>query len=148
MKTDIHNHAVPEPVVQFFERESAFGLTVTGERHLSGGPEGEYELEPAFYDADAVTFDDSGAYSNVVTLAGELRPASLVVDSSSNYTFQGTGGILGAASLTKSGAGTLTMLNTNNYSGVTRVNEGVLQIGNTGAKLWSWIWRSSGLDSA
>jgi aminocarboxymuconate-semialdehyde decarboxylase len=53
MKTDIHNHAVPESVVAFFERESAFGLTVAGERHLSGGPEGEYELQPAFYDADA-----------------------------------------------------------------------------------------------
>jgi aminocarboxymuconate-semialdehyde decarboxylase len=57
MKTDIHNHAVPESVVQFFERESAFGLTVTGERHLSGGPEGEYTLEPAFYDADAKVAD-------------------------------------------------------------------------------------------
>jgi aminocarboxymuconate-semialdehyde decarboxylase len=53
MKTDIHNHAVPEAVVKFFEREPAFGLTVTGERHVSGGPEGEYELQPAFYDADA-----------------------------------------------------------------------------------------------
>jgi aminocarboxymuconate-semialdehyde decarboxylase len=53
VKTDIHNHAVPERVVEFFERESAFGLTVTGERHLSGGPEGEYELQPAFYDPDA-----------------------------------------------------------------------------------------------
>jgi aminocarboxymuconate-semialdehyde decarboxylase len=51
LKSDIHNHAVPESVVAFFERESAFGLTVTGDRHLSGGPEGEYELEPAFYDA-------------------------------------------------------------------------------------------------
>ena len=53
MKTDIHNHAVPERVVEFFEREPAFGLTVSGDRHLSGGPEGEYELEPAFYDAES-----------------------------------------------------------------------------------------------
>jgi aminocarboxymuconate-semialdehyde decarboxylase len=53
MKTDIHNHAVPESVIEFFERESAFGLEVTGERSLSGGPEGEYELQPEFYDADA-----------------------------------------------------------------------------------------------
>ena len=58
MKTDIHNHAVPESVVEFFEREGdAFGLTVSGDRHLSGGPEGEYTLEPAFYDADAKVAD-------------------------------------------------------------------------------------------
>ena len=58
MKTDIHNHAVPESVVEFFEREGdAFGLTVSGDRHLSGGPEGEYTLEPAFYDADAKVED-------------------------------------------------------------------------------------------
>jgi aminocarboxymuconate-semialdehyde decarboxylase len=53
VKADVHNHAVPEAVVQFFERERAFGLEVTGDRHLSGGPEGEYTLEPAFYDPDA-----------------------------------------------------------------------------------------------
>ncbi len=53
MKTDVHNHAVPEAVMEFFAQEPAFGLKVTGDRHLSGGPEGEYELEPAFYDADA-----------------------------------------------------------------------------------------------
>jgi len=53
LKTDIHNHAVPERVVEFFEREPAFGLTVTGDRHLSGGPEGEYTLEPAFSDANS-----------------------------------------------------------------------------------------------
>lgn len=53
MKTDVHNHAVPESVVEFLAREPAFGIRVTGERHLSGGPEGEYELQPAFFDADA-----------------------------------------------------------------------------------------------
>ncbi|MGH9102056.1 MAG: amidohydrolase family protein, partial [Acidimicrobiales bacterium] len=30
-----------------------YGIAVTGERHLSGGAEGEYELEPEFCDADA-----------------------------------------------------------------------------------------------
>jgi aminocarboxymuconate-semialdehyde decarboxylase len=53
MKLDIHNHAVPETVVEFFAREPAFGLNVTGERHLSGGVEGEYELAPEFFDAEA-----------------------------------------------------------------------------------------------
>ena len=53
MRIDVHNHAVPEPVIEFFAREPVYGLKVTGERHLSGGPEGEYELEDAFCDADA-----------------------------------------------------------------------------------------------
>jgi aminocarboxymuconate-semialdehyde decarboxylase len=70
LRTDIHNHAVPDSVVQFFERESAFGLTVTGDRHLSGGPEGEYELEPAFYDADAkvANLEHHGLEAAIVSL--------------------------------------------------------------------------------
>jgi aminocarboxymuconate-semialdehyde decarboxylase len=57
MKTDIHNHAVPESIVGFYEQEPSLGITVTGERHLSGGPEGEYEMQPVFYDADAKVAD-------------------------------------------------------------------------------------------
>lgn len=53
MKLDIHNHAVPESIAGFFAREPIYGITVTGERHLSGGPEGEYELAPEFFDAEA-----------------------------------------------------------------------------------------------
>src|SRR3984957_13566672 len=53
MRIDIHNHAVPETVLDFSENEPAFGDTITGERHMSGGPEGEYELRPEFFDADA-----------------------------------------------------------------------------------------------
>ena len=34
MRADIHNHAVPESVVEFYEREPAFGIEVVGERQL------------------------------------------------------------------------------------------------------------------
>jgi aminocarboxymuconate-semialdehyde decarboxylase len=57
MKIDVHNHAVPESVVAFLEREPAFGITVTGERQLSGGPEGEYTLQDRFSDADTKVAD-------------------------------------------------------------------------------------------
>lgn len=57
MRTDVHNHAVPEAVLEFFAAEPSFGLRVTGDHHLSGGPEGEYQLEPEFYDADAKVAD-------------------------------------------------------------------------------------------
>jgi aminocarboxymuconate-semialdehyde decarboxylase len=53
MRLDIHNHAAPEGVLEFFASEPQFGITITGERHMTGGAEGEYELEPEFYDADA-----------------------------------------------------------------------------------------------
>jgi aminocarboxymuconate-semialdehyde decarboxylase len=53
MKIDIHNHGVPESVLEFFAAEPRFGIEITGEKHMSGGAEGEYELEPEFSDADA-----------------------------------------------------------------------------------------------
>lgn len=53
MKIDIHNHGVPETVLEFFANEPAFGIEITADHHMSGGAEGEYQLEPAFYDADA-----------------------------------------------------------------------------------------------
>ena len=53
MKTDVHNHGVPESVLDFFADNPVFGIERTAERHLSGGPEGEYELQAEFYDAEA-----------------------------------------------------------------------------------------------
>jgi aminocarboxymuconate-semialdehyde decarboxylase len=53
MRIDVHNHAVPETVVEFLSREPVFGIEVTGDRQLSGGPEGDYRLQPEFFDADS-----------------------------------------------------------------------------------------------
>src|SRR5215472_4263577 len=53
MKIDVHNHAAPETLLEFFASEPQFGIEITGERHMSGGAEGEYEVEPEFCDADA-----------------------------------------------------------------------------------------------
>jgi aminocarboxymuconate-semialdehyde decarboxylase len=70
MKLDVHNHAVPETVIDFFAREPAFGITVTGERHLSGGVEGEYEVQPAFFDAEAkvANLEDHGLEGAVISV--------------------------------------------------------------------------------
>src|SRR5215204_1267138 len=57
MKTDVHNHAVPESVVEFLAHRPEFGITVTGDRQLSGGPEGEYTMQPEFFDADTKVAD-------------------------------------------------------------------------------------------
>jgi aminocarboxymuconate-semialdehyde decarboxylase len=53
MKIDVHNHATPETLLEFFASEPSYGIEITSDHHMSGGAEGEYQLEPEFYDADA-----------------------------------------------------------------------------------------------
>ena len=82
---------------------------------------------------DAVRFDNTGASNLTVNLVGDLNAASVVVDSASNYVFSGSGGIVGACSLTKTNSGTLTINNANNtYTGKTTVAGGMLVVSGTG----------------
>ena len=88
-----------------------------------------------YYQADAVIFGDTYVGSTppattAVTLNTTVSPTSVTFTNSTlNYTLSGTGGIAGAASLVKSGAGTLTMSLTNNsYTGGTIINGGILSI--------------------
>jgi fibronectin-binding autotransporter adhesin len=86
-----------------------------------------------YYDYDVVKFDDLGIASPTVTLSGTITPASLeVANTTGNYVFQGAG-VSGATGLTKSAAGTLTLLNDNTFAGAIAVNEGKLALGNGGA---------------
>jgi autotransporter-associated beta strand protein len=78
---------------------------------------------------DTVRFDDTGAANPVVNLAGDLNPASLVVDTASNYTFTGVGDIFGPCSLTKTNSGTLTISTVNNtFTGTTTIAGGTLAV--------------------
>jgi fibronectin-binding autotransporter adhesin len=83
----------------------------------------------AFIHNDNVWFDERGAYSNVVTLTTTVQPTLVTVAGVSNYVFQGAGRIQGPAALRKTGAGTLTISTTNTYTGGTRVEGGVLRLG-------------------
>ena len=83
-----------------------------------------------FYQEDGANFTDSGATNPVVSLATVLYPTAVTVNSSSNYTFTGSGRISGLATLTKSGTGTLTLTTSNDFAGGIAVNGGLLQIGN------------------
>ncbi len=92
----------------------------------------------AFLPAVPTLFDDSvSAPNTTVTLAGTLAPYQVTVNTAHIYQFQGTGSIAdyagGAASLVKSGAGTLAVNNANTYTGGTILNAGVLQINNPAA---------------
>ena len=90
------------------------------------------EVLATFSDGDFVTFDDTGSQTPAVNLTAALQPAAVLVNAAGNYTFAGAGGITGTATLTKTNAGTLTLLNTNNYSGITIIGQGTLQLGNGG----------------
>ena len=95
--------------------------------------------------AGALTINVGGSYyliqsdAGLLTLGGTISSAAT---GSRTFTFQGSGNLTisgtltdGSAtnSATKSGAGTLTLLGANSYSGVTTISGGTLQVGNGGA---------------
>jgi autotransporter-associated beta strand protein len=81
-----------------------------------------------FTAGDNVTFDDSSA-NILINVADTVQPGSVTVSAdSADYTFAGGGDISGAASLTKSGASTLTIDSANDYSGPTTISGGTLQL--------------------
>ncbi len=83
-----------------------------------------------FYDGDMVAFDDTGSAVPPINLTTTVQPATLLFDASQTYTLAGTGKISGVTSLTKAGSGKLIVLTTNDYSGPTIINRGILQLGN------------------
>jgi autotransporter-associated beta strand protein len=85
-----------------------------------------------FYTGDSVTFNDT-ATNGIVKLTGSLEPFSVAVTNNvTSYVFEGSGGITGPATLTKSGKGTLVVLNSNTYSGLTLITGGTLQVDTNG----------------
>jgi len=100
-----------------------------------------------YSDGDFVTFDDTGSSTPPVDLTTVLQPAGVFVNATSNYTFSGVGEISGTATLTKTNSGALTILTTNNYSGVTIIGQGILQLGNgiTSGSIGTNVIQNSGL---
>ncbi|HVM49818.1 MAG TPA: autotransporter-associated beta strand repeat-containing protein [Candidatus Acidoferrum sp.] len=80
-----------------------------------------------FVNGDNVRFDGTGAANPVANVVGSVGPSALVVDTSSNYAFNGAGSIDGSGGLTKTNLGTLTVLTTNGYLGPTIIGGGVLE---------------------
>ena len=76
-----------------------------------------------------VIFNDAATTDGTITLSGVIAPASLTFDNSSKtYTLTGSG-ISGATGLTKTGTGTVTLLNANTFAGPIAVTAGTLAIG-------------------
>ncbi len=99
-----------------------------------------------FSDGNFVTFDDTGSANPPVNLTTTLQPAAVLVNAAANYTFSGVGKISGVGALTKTNSGALTILTANNYSGVTIISQGILQLGNgsTSGSLGTNIIQDSG----
>ena len=77
-----------------------------------------------FVSGDRVHFTDD-ATRTVITLKGDIEADSVIVDASKNYTFSGTGALVGKTTLVKRGKGNLTLQTDNSYTGGTRLSGGV-----------------------
>lgn len=85
----------------------------------------------AWSDGDFATFDDSGSNTPGISFTNGAMSGGIVVDSTKNYTFSGSGDFL-IGPLTKRGTGTLSLTNTgtNQISPIV-VENGTLSIGTT-----------------
>lgn len=80
-----------------------------------------------FFDGDNVNFTDLGTATSPV-LNVTVQPSSATFNAAGNYTLSGTGRISGGGAFTKSGAGTVTILTTNDYSGASAINGGTVSV--------------------
>ena len=98
---------------------SSWGTNTTSDWNNGG-------VSDKFFASDSVTFDDTASNTNVV-VSGSLQPAAVTFNNSSrDYVVSGTGKITGVTSLLKSGTGTLTVSNTNSYTGGTVISAGTV----------------------
>ena len=102
---------------------NAWDLATTANWSLGG-------TAATFVAGDAVTFNDSGSANPSVNVIAALPVAGMVVNSTANYTIAGAGAIAGTGGLSKSGSGTLTLSNTNSYSGATTITGGTVAVDN------------------
>ena len=82
-----------------------------------------------FYNLDIVRFDDTSTNGNV-SIIGMVQPAAVLVTNNLLDYAIGNGVLGGITSLTKSGAGMLTLNSSNSFTGGTLVNGGTLQLVN------------------
>ena len=89
---------------------------------------GEAEATP-FVSGDNILFnDDAAKYS--VSVDGSVSPATFTVNSTTAYTFGGSGSIEGNAQFIKEGTGTVTMNGSNSYTGGNHLRGGITKVTN------------------
>jgi len=80
-----------------------------------------------YSDLSPVILDDTGSASPAISLAAAVQPASVSVTANKDYALNGNP-LYGTMSLAKSGTGTLSLNNTNAYTGNTTVSNGTLLV--------------------
>ena len=81
-----------------------------------------------FVTGDRVTFNDEAQQTTVI-ITEDVKPGSVVFDNTTkDYTLTGDGAIIGIYSITKRGAGNLTINNTNRLTGGVTIEEGTLTV--------------------
>lgn len=86
----------------------------------------------AFSLGDFVTFDDNGSTNPAINLSGSLAPGSVTINTSNNYTFSGSGSLIGGMKLNKSGSGKLTINSANSFTGGGTIDSCALVINSGG----------------
>ena len=95
-------------------------------------------VDTVFNNGDTVTFDNTGSNNAPVQVAGTPQPALTLFSTSKSYTLAGPGSISGTNVLIKTGSGTLTISNTNLYSGGTFISNSLVLPGTIGANNACW----------
>ncbi len=95
-------------------------------------------VDTIFNNGDTVTFDNTGSNNVPVYVAGTPQPALVTFNATKNYTLGGIGSIAGTNKLILAGSGTLTINNTNLYSGGTVISNSTVYPGNIGANSAAW----------
>ena len=95
-------------------------------------------VDTIFNNGDTVTFSNSGSNNVPIYVAGNPQPALVTFNATKNYTLDGVGAVAGTNKLIKTGSGTLTINNTNLYSGGTIISNGTVYPGNIGANSAAW----------
>lgn len=80
-----------------------------------------------FLSNDSVLFNDIAINKSII-INTNLQPALVTVDANSTYTFNGSGSITGSTNVIKNGTGNLIISNSNNYNGITFINNGSIEL--------------------
>ena len=83
-----------------------------------------------FANGDPVFFDDTATNMTVDISVADVTPSSVAFGNTSlNFTLQGSKGLAGTTTLVKEGAGTVTINNTNSFTGAVTINGGTVAVG-------------------
>jgi autotransporter-associated beta strand protein len=143
----LSNDVANTSIVYVITNSTATLLTWNGQTNLVNTSSWDVNTTPAwknglvaanYANGNLVQFDDTAAGSGAVNLTTTLTPAfTTVSNSTKTYTFTGTGALLGAGGLTKTGNGTYILSNTgsNGFGGAITINDGTLRIAGSADRL-------------